>query len=188
MIQEKARKQKIRKGAYRYINIDMALSINVRPRRKASARARFDSEKLNCYLLTRNSGRQSGKEAEAVDEERAREHHKTASIEELAEKMPKEESFGQVASVFQQISDCTRLRILWLLCHTTASVGAIARAVGMSDSAVSHHLRVLRADGLVSAKRSGKEVYYTLAASEKARLLHRTIDAMFEIACPSGDD
>ncbi|HIT03327.1 MAG TPA: winged helix-turn-helix transcriptional regulator [Candidatus Caccocola faecipullorum] len=102
--------------------------------------------------------------------------------------MPKEDSFGQVASVFQQISDCTRLRILWLLCHTTASVGAIARAVGMSDSAVSHHLRVLRADGLVSAKRSGKEVYYTLAASDKARLLHRTIDAMFEIACPSGDD
>ena len=58
----------------------------------------------------------------------------------------------------------------------------------MSDSAVSHHLRVLRADGLVSAKRSGKEVYYSLAASDKARLLHRTIDAMFEIACPSGDD
>ena len=170
MIQEKARKQKIRKGAYRYTNIDMMLSINARPRRKASARARFDSEKLNCYLLTRNSGRQSGKEAEAVDEERAREHHKTASIEELAEKMPKEESFGQVASVFQQISDCTRLRILWLLCHTTASVGA------------------MRADGLVSAKRSGKEVYYTLAASDKARLLHRTIDAMFEIACPSEDD
>ena len=129
MIQEKVRKQKIRKGVYRYTNIDMTLSINVRPRRKASARAQFDSEKLNCYLLTRNFGRPSGKEAEAVDEERAREHHKTASIEELAEKMPKEESFGQVASVFQQISDCTRLRILWLLCHTTASVGAIARAV-----------------------------------------------------------
>ena len=106
----------------------------------------------------------------------------------VLERMPKEESFGQVASVFQQISDCTRLRILWLLCHTTASVGAIARAVGMSDSAVSHHLRVLRADGLVSAKRSGKEVYYSLAASDKARLLHRTIDAMFEIACPSEDD
>ena len=153
MIQEKAWKQKIRKGAYRYTNIDMTLSINVRPRRKASARAQFDSEKLNCYLLTRNFGRPSGKEAEAVDEERAREHHKTASIEELAEKMPKEESFGQVASVFQQISDCTRLRILWLLCHTTASVGAIARAVGMSDSAVSHHLRVLRADGKLQNRR-----------------------------------
>ena len=121
-------------------------------------------------------------------EENGQARHGAAAIDELAANMPKEDSFGQVASVFQQISDCTRLRILWLLCHTTASVGAIARAVGMSDSAVSHHLRVLRADGLVSAKRSGKEVYYTLAASDKARLLHRTIDAMFEIACPSGDD
>lgn len=102
--------------------------------------------------------------------------------------MPGEDSFRQVVSVFQQISDCTRLRILWLLCHATASVGAIARSVGMSDSAVSHHLRVLRQDGLVSAKRSGKEVYYRLAASEKAQLLHRTIDAMFEIECPGGEE
>lgn len=128
------------------------------------------------------------REASAIDIENEHARHRAATIEELAENMPKEDSFGQVASVFQQISDCTRLRILWLLCHTTASVGAIARAVGMSDSAVSHHLRVLRADGLVSAKRSGKEVYYTLAEGEKARLLHRTIDAMFEIECPSEED
>ncbi len=128
------------------------------------------------------------KEAAATSVECAHVRHKAATVEDLAANMPKEESFGQVASVFQQISDCTRLRILWLLCHTTASVGAVARAVGMSDSAVSHHLRVLRQDGLVSAKRSGKEVYYALAASDKARLLHRTIDAMFEIACPSDEE
>ena len=77
-----------------------------------------------------------------------------------------------------------------------AYVGTVGEDVVKSDTyyAFAHdevprfRLRLENGGILVSAKRSGKEVYYALAASDKARLLHRTIDAMFEIACPSGDD
>ena len=87
--------------------------------------------------------------------------------------------------IFQQLGDPSRLRILWLLCHSEECVCNIAAAVGMSDPAVSHHLRILKKGGIIESRRDGKEVYYTLADTTQAKLLHRTIDALFEITCPT---
>ena len=86
---------------------------------------------------------------------------------------------------FRQLGDPSRLRILWLLCHSEECVCNIAAAVGMSDPAVSHHLRILKKSGIIESRRDGKEVYYTLADTTQAKLLHRTIDALFEITCPT---
>ena len=58
--------------------------------------------------------------------------------------------------------------------------------MGMSDPAVSHHLRLLRESGLIVSRRDGKEVYYKLAESEQAQILHRALDEMFEVSCPGG--
>lgn len=99
--------------------------------------------------------------------------------------MPDETHFRTAAEVFQQLSDTTRLRILWILCHSEECVTNIAAAVGMSDPAVSHHLRVLKQTGLATSRRIGKEVHYTLAATEEATLVHRMIDDVFEINCPN---
>jgi DNA-binding transcriptional ArsR family regulator len=60
----------------------------------------------------------------------------------------------------------------------------IAAAIGMSDPATSHHLRILKKTGLASSRRLGKEVHYTLADTEVARLIHRMIDDVFEMNCP----
>jgi DNA-binding transcriptional ArsR family regulator len=68
---------------------------------------------------------------------------------------------GQMAAVFKVLADQTR-------CHITAAiieagefcVCDLAATVGMSESNVSHHLRVLRANGLVRARRAGKMVFY----------------------------
>lgn len=54
----------------------------------------------------------------------------------------------------------------------------------MSNPAASHHLRILKNSGLITSRRSGKEVYYTLADTPEARLLHKAVDSLFHITCP----
>ena len=50
--------------------------------------------------------------------------------------------------------------------------------------AVSHHLKLLKKSGLITSRREGKEIYYKLADSETAQLLHHIIEEMFRITCP----
>lgn len=111
-------------------------------------------------------------------------HDHGEDIGRVLELMPAQDNFLQAAAVFQQLSDGSRLRILWLLCHSEECGINIAAAVDMSSAAVSHHLKSLKLHGLVSSRRSGKEVYYTLANTETARLVHRMIDAFFSVGCP----
>ena len=102
----------------------------------------------------------------------------------VLERMPEEAQFQRISSIFQLLEDGSRLRILWLLCHCSECVSNIAASVGMSSAAASHHLQILRKGGLITSRRSGKEVYYTLADSKEAELLHAVIDQLFEIVCP----
>ena len=111
-------------------------------------------------------------------------HQHDQHLAQVLDKMPGEAAFVTAADIFSQLSDPTRLRILWLLCHSEECVTNIAAAVGMSDPAVSHHLRILRTNGLLSSRRVGKEVHYTLADTEAARLTHRMIDDVFEMSFP----
>ena len=97
--------------------------------------------------------------------------------------MPEQETFDRIASTFDLISDPTRVKILWLLCHTEDCVANIAAAVEMSSPAVSHHLRVLKQAGLLAHRKSGKEVYYTLADTDEARQIHHIVDIVFNLNC-----
>lgn len=99
--------------------------------------------------------------------------------------MPSEELFVDAADIFSQLADGTRLRIMWLLCHSEECVTNIAAAIGMSDPAVSHHLRILKSNGLISSRRIGKEVHYTIAKTQAAVLVHQMIDDVFKMKCPS---
>ena len=92
--------------------------------------------------------------------------------------------FQTVADIFKLLSDSSRVRIFWLLCHCEECVVDLSAAVGMSPPAVSHHLRQLRESGLVVSRRVGKEVCYRAAESERAQLLHRMIERTMEISCP----
>lgn len=98
--------------------------------------------------------------------------------------MPSVEDCGSMADIFKQLSDGTRLRILWMLCHLEECVSNIAAAMEMSDPAVSHHLKQLKSSGLIVSRREGKEVYYKLADTETARLVHKVCEEMFQITCP----
>jgi DNA-binding transcriptional ArsR family regulator len=112
-------------------------------------------------------------------------HQHGQEIDRILEHMPDADSFLAAADIFQQLCDGSRLRILWLLCHCEECGINIAAAVGMSGAAVSHHLKSLRLHGLITSHRVGKEVYYTLADTAAARLIHRMVDDYFQMTCPS---
>ena len=73
-----------------------------------------------------------------------------------------EHTAAHVAELFRAFSDTSRVRILFALTPQEMNVNALAELVGISDSAVSHHLRSLRQMELVVARREGKEVFYRI--------------------------
>lgn len=92
-------------------------------------------------------------------------------------------SFAIVADVFKQLGDSTRLRIFWMLCHCEECVANIAAMLNMSSPAISHHLRPLKASGLITSRRVGKEVYYKAADTEQTQLLHHMMEQVMQITC-----
>ncbi|NOZ50445.1 MAG: helix-turn-helix transcriptional regulator [Chloroflexi bacterium] len=68
-----------------------------------------------------------------------------------------------VADLFKALSDPTRVRVISLLAHTELCVGDLSLVMGMSQPAISHQLRVLRNLRIVTARREGRHVFYTLS-------------------------
>ena len=111
-------------------------------------------------------------------------HEDAQTMQQLHESVETVGSFQTVADIFKQLSDSSRVRIFWLLCHCEECVIDLSAMVSMSSPAVSHHLRQLRESGLIISRRVGKEVYYRAAEYEQAQLLHRMIERTMEISCP----
>lgn len=112
-------------------------------------------------------------------------HSHGQAIELYPDKMPPAEDFQVIADIFKQLGDSSRIRIFWLLCHCEECVINISALVDMTSPAVSHHLRQLKASGLIVNRREGKEVYYKAAETEQAQLLHHMIEKLAAIACIS---
>jgi ArsR family transcriptional regulator len=79
----------------------------------------------------------------------------------------------RLAEVFAALADPSRLRIISALAHNKLSVGQICEIVGMSQPAVSHHLRLLRVQHVVRAAKEGRQVYYSLDDQHIHDLLDR---------------
>ena len=102
----------------------------------------------------------------------------------MEEKIPPTEAFEEVADTLKQLTDASRIKIFWLLCHKALCVQELASAMEMSSPAVSHHLRQLRMAGLITGQRRGKEVHYHSSGSREANFLHDMIEALMQISCP----
>ena len=85
------------------------------------------------------------------------------------------ESAATVAATLQALATPSRLRILTRLRHGACSVGELADAVEMEQSAVSHQLRLLRALGLVTGTRQGRSIVYSLYDNHVAMLLDEAV-------------
>jgi len=67
-----------------------------------------------------------------------------------------------VAELFRAFSDTSRVRILSAIIEKEVNISALSEMVGVTESAVSHHMRGLRQMRIVRARREGKEVYYSV--------------------------
>jgi len=85
------------------------------------------------------------------------------TVKRLLAEMPPEEALYDLAELFKVFGDSTRIKILYALFEAELCVGDIAQLLGMSQTAVSHQLRVLRTNKLVKGRKEGKIVFYSLA-------------------------
>ncbi|HBT51311.1 MAG TPA: metalloregulator ArsR/SmtB family transcription factor [Bacteroidales bacterium] len=83
-------------------------------------------------------------------------------VNKVREKMPQEETLYDLAELFKVFGDSTRIKILWALDESEMCVCDIAFLLNMTQSAISHQLRVLKQAGLVKSRREGKIVFYSL--------------------------
>lgn len=77
--------------------------------------------------------------------------------------MPDEDSLYDLAELFKVFGDSTRIRILFVLFEAEVCVCDLAETLGMTQSAISHQLRILKQNRLVKNRRVGKSVFYSLA-------------------------
>jgi ArsR family transcriptional regulator, lead/cadmium/zinc/bismuth-responsive transcriptional repressor len=91
-------------------------------------------------------------------------------------KILSEHNAAHAAELFRAFSDTSRVRIMSALMTREVNVSALAEMVGISESAVSHHLRGLRQMRLVHARREGKEVFYSIIDPHIIALLQQGIE------------
>lgn len=102
------------------------------------------------------------------------------TIEKVDQKMPPEEELQDLADFFRVFGDVTRLKILYVLLCSEMCVLDIANLLGMSQSAISHQLRVLKQMDLVKNRREGKTIFYALADSHIVTILSQGLDHIEE--------
>ncbi|MCD8230607.1 MAG: metalloregulator ArsR/SmtB family transcription factor [Clostridiales bacterium] len=84
-------------------------------------------------------------------------------VKKVMENMPEETELYDLAELFKIFSDSSRIRILFVLFEAEVCVCDLAKMLNMSQSAVSHQLRILKQSKLVKNRRDGKSVFYSLA-------------------------
>lgn len=97
--------------------------------------------------------------------------------------IPSEDEAVDAAALFAHLSDSTRVRILSMLAVGELCVCEMADMLGMSQPAVSHHLRILRECGIVKYKKQGKKASYYLNNTEKGELIRQ----LLAVVCIKGE-
>lgn len=83
-------------------------------------------------------------------------------VQMVTEELPDESQLYSLADLFKNFGDSTRLKILFVLMEVEMCVCDLAQVLGMSQSAISHQLRVLKSNKLVKSRRDGKQIFYSL--------------------------
>ncbi|MBR1863804.1 MAG: winged helix-turn-helix transcriptional regulator [Ruminococcus sp.] len=102
------------------------------------------------------------------------------SIEKLDKEMPADEELYDLAELFKVFGDSTRIRILYALLEAEMCVGDMATLLGLTPTACSHQLRVLKNNKLVRFRRDGKTVFYSLADDHVRLILGMGMEHILE--------
>ena len=107
-------------------------------------------------------------------------HDHAAAVEKVRSQLPDDDILYDLADLFRIFADSSRIKILYALYESELCVGAITQALGMTQSAVSHQLRVLRAGRIVKFRKDGKQVYYSIDDHHIAEIIQTTISHLRE--------
>ena len=102
------------------------------------------------------------------------------SVEKARAAMPKGDMLYELADFFKIFGDSTRISILFAIDGERMCVCDIAALLGMTKSAVSHQLKILRQSNLVRYKRVGKNVYYALADDHVRDIIEKALEHVTE--------
>ena len=101
-------------------------------------------------------------------------------VSEVRAKLPEENSMQDLAELFKIFGDTTRIRILFVLFESEMCVCDMAETLNMTQSAISHQLRLLKSNGLIRARRHGKSVFYSLADDHVSTIIQQGWDHIME--------
>ena len=107
-------------------------------------------------------------------------HHDLTSVPLPEQLSPNAELLDDLAELYKIFGDSTRIKILYTLFTEERGVGDIARLLGMTMSANSHQLRILKQARLVKPRREGKMVYYALADDHVRTIFAQGLDHILE--------
>lgn len=101
-------------------------------------------------------------------------------VEKAARLLPPEEALYDLAELFKMFGDSTRIKLLYALLESEMCVCDLAQLLGLTQSAVSHQLRVLKTSKLVRNRREGKTVFYALDDDHVRRMLEMGMEHLSE--------
>lgn len=95
-------------------------------------------------------------------------------------KMPEEDDLYDLAELFKVFGDSTRIRILFVLFEAEVCVCDLAEALNMTQSAISHQLKILKQSKLVKGRREGKSVFYSLTDDHVRTIIAQGLEHIYE--------
>ncbi len=107
-------------------------------------------------------------------------HDHSALVDKLHRELPGDEKLCDLANLFKIFGDTTRMRILFSLFESELCVCAIAELLGMTQSAISHQLKVLKDNHLVANRREGKTIFYFLADDHVRKIIEQGYEHLTE--------
>lgn len=108
------------------------------------------------------------------------EHHHNEVIEKISVNMPDEGTLCDLAEFFKVFADSTRIKILYALSTGELCVCDIWQSLGLTQSAVSHQLRILKQMRLVKYRKEGKTIYYSLDDNHIQSILNGGLEHVME--------
>ena len=108
------------------------------------------------------------------------EHDHNAILKKVRQELPADELLSDLSDLFKIFADSTRVKILYALFESEMCVCAIAELLGMTQSAISHQLRILKDANLVANRREGKTIYYFLSDDHVRTIIAQGFEHLIE--------
>ena len=114
-------------------------------------------------------------------------HNHGQNSNKIMEHSPSAEEFQNISLLLRQLGDGNRLRLFWILCHCEECVINLSAMMEMSSRSISHQLKQLRTNGLITSRRDGKEVYYRVSDHASAQMLRQFVEKLVGQTGPHAD-